>query len=205
MEVDSVIKQRLTDANQAHLLEYWSELNDEQRQLLLNDINEIDFDRVTKAYNGIKQELLDDPTIPKIKKFKKSEQVETKQENIDELMEPLPDSVTGSIDETSKEQLENYRQIGSFISIFDNKILHYFFSGLKAIAEGSVCVLLLAGGQGTRLGKFFFFSYTFSIFLINYLIGVDYPKGMYDVGLPSKKTLYQIQAERIRRLEQLAN
>ena len=57
--------------------------------------------------------------------------------------------------------------------------------GLEAIARNEVGVILLSGGQGTRLGS-------------------DKPKALFDLGLPSRKSLLQIQAEKIKKLESLA-
>ena len=57
--------------------------------------------------------------------------------------------------------------------------------GLEAIASNEVAVVLLSGGQGTRLGS-------------------DKPKALFDIGMPSRKSLLQIQAEKIKKLESLA-
>lgn len=135
-----------------------------QQQLLdfwdkLSDDEKVDFEReLQKIDLGYVNNLFQNA----------DEQLRQDQEKKDELMQALPDDVFTRLSESNEKDVESW-----------------YNEGLKQVSQSRVAVLLLAGGQGTRLG-------------------VSYPKGMYDVGLPSQKTLYQLQAERILRLQELA-
>lgn len=83
-------------------------------------------------------------------------------------LEPLPDSATASLIDSNPEDIQRW-----------------YDDGLKLVAENKVAVVLMAGGQGTRLGS-------------------SAPKGCFDIGLPSHKSLFQIQAERIAKVQLLA-
>lgn len=142
-----------------------------------NILNKHKQDHLLKFYN----DLNDDERVNFIKHISTIEYEETNKlfkkamdslnseiKKLDHYMKPIPQNQIESEETTDKDQLEKY-----------------FSRGLEKISKNQVGVLLMAGGQGTRLG-------------------VSYPKGMYSVGLPSKKTLFQIQAERIIRLQNLA-
>lgn len=77
------------------------------------------------------------------------------------------------------------QQTASTLEEDPKKLAEWAATGLKAIAAGEVAVLLMAGGQGSRLGSLA-------------------PKGCFNVKLPSSKLLFQIQAEKILRVQKLA-
>lgn len=142
------LQKRLADCGQSHVLRFWDQLDDDERDSFLKQLQTINFENSIKLFHKAMKSI---GTI----------------QRLDERMKPIPETQFESEESCDAETLKRYRDIG-----------------LREIGEGRVAVLLLAGGQGSRLG-------------------VSYPKGMYSVDLPSGKSLFRLQAERIRRLQSL--
>lgn len=145
------VRRLLELSNQAHVLRFWPELEESERESFLRELSELDLRGLREHCEGAARAAADPPA------------------QLDHLMQPVHAEVMGGTRRSDPSSLQEWEQ-----------------EGLLQISQSCVGVLLLAGGQGTRLG-------------------VQYPKGMYSVGLPSGKTLYQIQAERLRRVQQLAD
>lgn len=142
----------LKSVGQEHILKFYSELNDKEKELLLADVASIDWHNLVSTYESQISKQLDGTKLKPIAKIDSN------------VLRELPSQCIDGTTRCEAKLLKRYHEIGC-----DN------------IGQGKVAALLLAGGQGTRLG-------------------VKYPKGMYDVGLPSQKSLFQLQAERILKL-----
>lgn len=84
---------------------------------------------------------------------------------------------------TKKENKENNEEITPMDYLDKNKLYddykHYEGIGKQAISEGKLAAVTMAGGQGTRLGY-------------------DGPKGIYDIGLISHKSLFELLSDSLK-------
>lgn len=120
----------LKEKGQEHLLQYYGELNESEREQLLEDISKIDFSAVAKVCKSEKK----------------------------------PGELAPA-DAVTLEEIEKRR--GEFEK-----------AGVAALKKGKVAAVLLAGGQGSRLG-------------------FSGPKGMFDIGVTRKLSIFEQQFNNI--------
>ena len=103
--------------------------------------------------------------------------------DLDGLPRMLKTSLAGA--EAAALKREPFPDVVSLSDLPAKEVAKLRSRGLSMIAKGEVAALLLAGGQGTRLGT-------------------SSPKGCYDIGLPSGKSLFQYHCERLLKAKMLA-
>ncbi|OCF38269.1 UDP-N-acetylglucosamine pyrophosphorylase [Kwoniella heveanensis CBS 569] len=182
------VRETYTNAEQGHVFTFFDKLSPTEQSALIAQLADIDVDRVNRIYtNAVAADGSGSQTPP--------EAADVEEHNADGLLGndlslapgrpnmigrsrtpsprppeealPLPEEACATVVNNPTEE-KKWRDIG-----------------LKAIANNEVAVLLMAGGQGTRLGS-------------------SQPKGMYDIKLPSGKSLFEYQAERIGKLARVA-
>lgn len=136
-------KNKLNEYNQQHLLKFYDELDDNAKRNLLNQVNSIDFDLMSKLFKN-KDEISFDSEEDKIT--------------------PIKCDVLEELSNDTKEEL--------------------YQLGLSLLSNGVQAVVTMAGGQGTRLGH-------------------DGPKGTYDIGLPSHKSLFELECDQLKASKEL--
>lgn len=155
-EKKKILFSRYEVCNQQHVFDHWDALSIEQKATLLAQLESIEIEEVAKY---VRAAMIEKGGLQKNGFYDLS--VETKRNKI----KPFSGKITNNSGKSLKKQYD---------------------LGMKVIGLNRVACVLLAGGQGTRLG-------------------FDGPKGVYDIGLPSKKSLFCLISERILKLTEIAS
>ena len=127
--------------NQEHILNFFEELSEKEKQELLNQIENMNFEQINELYNLTRKT----PTFDE-QKIEPMEYVDKSKLN--------------------NEELEKYAKIGE-----------------EVICANQFAVVTMAGGQGTRLGH-------------------EGPKGTYDLGLESHKSIFELLCDNFKRAKE---
>lgn len=171
----AALRSSYENAGQGHVFAFWDKLSPEEQNSFAAQLATIDVDRVNRIYrNAVAAEA---PVTPQLD-AEPSDMLAAPEQHLvglDRSRSPSPrPEPVTPLPESACASLDDKEEEKRWRDI-----------GLKAIANNEVAVFLLAGGQGTRLGS-------------------SSPKGMYSIDLPSGRTLFQYQAARIKKLEELA-
>lgn len=144
---------------QSHVLQFYEELTSTEQEDLLNQLRSIPVAKLALFHEAALQ----------------NESTTFSSSSSSSSSTPAPiEPFAGVVGRTTSDSQECQDLVSSSRAV-----------GLEAISRGHVAALVLAGGQGTRLG-------------------FDGPKGLLNIGLPSGMTLFQLMAERLKKISQLA-
>ena len=109
---------------------------------------------------------------------------EAKKKQLLEQIESIDFNLVNSLYESTKKEIKHDTQEITPIDYVDkyklnDKYKYYENIGRKAIKQGKLAAVTMAGGQGTRLGH-------------------DGPKGTYDIGLDSHKSLFELLCDSLK-------
>jgi UDP-N-acetylglucosamine/UDP-N-acetylgalactosamine diphosphorylase len=166
--VPASLADRLRESGQEHVLEHLKRVGKSEQQVLLHQLEGIDVAKLAQIFKASIAPAIKAEASSRSGHADPSRDEEPCETRDGPGLDMMPVKCVSTLGNRTPAERERWRRLG-----------------LEAIKAGEVAVLLLAGGQGTRLGS-------------------DAPKGCFDIGLPSRKSLFQLQAERIRRLQQLA-
>src|SRR5262245_15579054 len=128
------LRERLRRYGQEHVLMGWDKLGDAERQGLVRQLSEIDFDQLRRLYDSRDRAS----TLPSR-----------------DRIAPIP------VSRLDTAEVPRWRALGE-----------------AALKGGEVAALVVAGGQGSRLG-------------------FEQPKGMFAIGPVTQRSLFQIHAEKV--------